>query len=735
MADQSTPILSQKGTNVGIGTGNPTAKLHVVGANNTAQGLIVTGADPNQGNVAKFVRGNSEKNFYIGATNNAIVNLATEGSIYLKTNVTADQPYTTGTTTMALTSAGLVGIGTTTPATKLEVRSGSAGVEAARFSDSNYADLAIGFPTAGVASIDFEYGTAGALAFRSGTGKNERMRITSDGNVGINTTSPSVKFHVVGSSILSNNTSINADSYSNAVIAGGVTQNGGGWGLASAIGGNAGTGHSWGIGSNGGNLYMGYENGSAAGTMQTYIQFDPNRNLYLVPTSGNVGIGTTAPSYKLQVEGGGVNIASDFDLVFQQPNSFSHGIVWKNTAYTKDSASIRPTGQNAWAVQGIGFFTGNAGNSTTAPSLRMDIQPAGNIYIAESLGIGNTGPSFKLDITDAGAVISGTATLGSNMKGLRLYNSTSATTNNAIGIWFNTGPHQAGIASFRASAESTWETTLAFYTHVNALSALNDATEKMRITGEGNVGIGTSSPSYKLDVSGTGRFTSDLYGGGDIYTAAALRFNGSGLNATDKKLYSPTDGELQWMTHTAAGAHAFSISHQGTRYIYLDINGSSYFNGGKVGIGLTSPQAILDVSHTAGTTNIIRVSNGSGNYRWRVDQNFSMIMTNASNVDTFSVTTAGVVTAASFFESSDIRLKSNIRDLDIDVSDIAAKMYEKDGVTEIGYIAQEVEDIISSAISKREDGYLDLSYRQVHTAKIAMLEKRIAQLESQLKNK
>lgn len=64
-------------------------------------------------------------------------------------------------------------------------------------------------------------------------------------------------------------------------------------------------------------------------------------------------------------------------------------------------------------------------------------------------------------------------------------------------------------------------------------------------------------------------------------------------------------------------------------------------NGGNLGIGLSNPQAILDVSHTAGTTNIIRVSNGAGNYRWRVDQNFSMIMTNASGVDTYSVNTSG----------------------------------------------------------------------------------------------
>jgi hypothetical protein len=149
-------------------------------------------------------------------------------------------------------------------------------------------------------------------------------------------------------------------------------------------------------------------------------------------------------------------------------------------------------------------------------------------------------------------------------------------------------------------------------------------------------------------LSGTSATFSGDMSAVDVYATGAVRYNGAGLNASDKKLYSPVDGELQWMTHSSAGAHAFSISHQGTRQVYLDVSGNSYFTGGNVGIGLINPQAILDVSHTAGTTNIIRVSNGAGNYRWRVDQAFSMIMTNASGVDTFSVNTSG----AGIFSSS-----------------------------------------------------------------------------------
>jgi hypothetical protein len=100
-----------------------------------------------------------------------------------------------------------------------------------------------------------------------------------------------------------------------------------------------------------------------------------------------------------------------------------------------------------------------------------------------------------------------------------------------------------------------------------------------------------------------------------------------------------------------------------------------------------------------------------------------------------ALTIGGSVTASSFFESSDARLKSNINDFSIDVSSIKAKIYEKDGKVEVGYLAQDVENILSGAVSKRDNGYLDLSYRQVHTAKIAALEEKIKELEQQLKNK
>ena len=77
-----------------------------------------------------------------------------------------------------------------------------------------------------------------------------------------------------------------------------------------------------------------------------------------------------------------------------------------------------------------------------------------------------------------------------------------------------------------------------------------------------------------------------------------------------------------------------------------------------------------------------------------------------------------------------------------DIETIRPKLYKKNGKIELGYYAQDVESIFSHAISVNDDGFLNLSYREVHTAKIAYLEDSIEEikakilyLENQLKTK
>jgi hypothetical protein len=98
---------------------------------------------------------------------------------------------------------------------------------------------------------------------------------------------------------------------------------------------------------------------------------------------------------------------------------------------------------------------------------------------------------------------------------------------------------------------------------------------------------------------------------GTIATRTDVRWNGTGLNAADKKLYSPGDGDLEWMTNDGAGQHGFAVSHQGTKRVYLNTSGNSYFNGGNLGIGTTGPASIFHVRSGSSRVLIDSINNGT----------------------------------------------------------------------------------------------------------------------------
>jgi hypothetical protein len=77
---------------------------------------------------------------------------------------------------------------------------------------------------------------------------------------------------------------------------------------------------------------------------------------------------------------------------------------------------------------------------------------------------------------------------------------------------------------------------------------------------------------------------------GSMLVNGGVGFAGTGLNATDKKLFSPSDGLLRWQTHNQAASHAFEVGHQtDAAAVHLDTSGNSWLNGGNVAIGTTDP--------------------------------------------------------------------------------------------------------------------------------------------------
>ena len=186
-----------------------------------------------------------------------------------------------------VTAAGYVGLGTTAPATKLHIERSESDSEnlMLRLRDStvNATGERIGIEgywnTVPAGDIEFELTNtssgASAIVFSphsTGGTKDEAMRIASDGNVGIGTTSPSDKLHLLGSD---GGTSILVeDSGTNSNPAVEIKNDAVHWKL------------------------------QARGGSSDNFQIGEGSNTHVVvDTSGNVGIGTTSPDKLLHVVG------------------------------------------------------------------------------------------------------------------------------------------------------------------------------------------------------------------------------------------------------------------------------------------------------------------------------------------------------------------------------------------------------------------------------------------------
>ena len=199
---------------------------------------------------------------------------------------------------------------------------------------------------------------------------------TNSGNVGIGTSTALQKLDVVGASILANATIIDPDLYDNRVVAGRIAD-GSGFDVISGIGGNASTnplfqGRSWALGSNGNNFYIGAGT-SIPNTIQTGIQINANRNVVLVPISGNVGVAYSNPSATFDV---GRGTGTGGTAAFRGTTHVTH----INFGTTEDT-----------------YIRGGK----TGASVILNDSHNGNVYIAEgggNVGIGTNVLAYKLNV-------------------------------------------------------------------------------------------------------------------------------------------------------------------------------------------------------------------------------------------------------------------------------------------------------------------------------------------------
>jgi hypothetical protein len=309
-------------------------------------------------------------------------------------------------------------------------------------------------------------------------------------------------------------------------------------------------------------------------------------------------------------------------------------------AFFSDSATNVANGTDITPTERMTILNnGNVGISNDSPVTRLTLGGYTGARLPYINGTANTfsGNGITVTSTNSGnAAIGGGLDLTNNTYSVNAYSPIiSFSSRSSSGDYNNAYAGIYGVLR-GPGGDSNWVVGDIVF----ATATSYGLTEKMRLITGGFLGIGTDSPEALLHLSqastgGNGAFIFvDNPASSTLGNTAGIRF------ATNAGASFSGYGSFIQAVNTNAGngaeALTFGTWDGASRGERMRIN-----SNGDVGIGLTNPGAILDVSHTAGTTNIIRVSNGAGNYRWRIDQLFSMVMTNASNVDTFSVNTSG----------------------------------------------------------------------------------------------
>ena len=304
---------------------------------------------------------------------------------------------------------------------------------------------------------------------------------------------------------------------------------------------------------------------------QTLLSID--EKIY-VKEDGSVGIGTTSPDTSLHIQvkddSSGIDTANNrsgavLRLTHDAQWQAGYGTPESNVDYlggiefeTTDSSNgtgvrtaIKTTVDHYANSNSLVFYT--APNSTAGIVERLRIEGDGNV------GIGTTSPDYKLSVN-----------------GWISAQADALSTDAVINLAASNDTNYSAISRIKSTSESdtNGSSSLTF----SPRDSSNTINERMRITSDGNVGIGTTSPSANLEIKG----------GSEPFA-----------------IYDAND-EKKLRTYTQSNGTVLALTDGGNDIIRLDgrtgTPNNSYFNGGNVGIGTTSPEVLLHVENSSTST-------------------------------------------------------------------------------------------------------------------------------------
>jgi len=520
--------------NVGIGTTEPAEKLEISSGNikldqnqyikfgsvntlttSSSGNTTLTSGPSGAGQGALTIAGNNDIRIAVSTSNNLILK-TNGGNIRFTDNAESDL--------VRITSAGNVGIGTTDPGAKLEVNGqvkitgGSPGSNKVLTSDGD--GLATWKSISGSGGVTGT-GSAGQATFWTDSsivsGDDAFWWDNSNKRLGIGTTNPGAKLDVNGNVYIRGTTRIYSGAQDGEVYGTAytslnlkainersikfITGPTGSYVTRLTIGGTGNVTINEDLTVSGGDITL--VDGGTIGIGGAKWTFDDSNDD--ITTTGNVGIGTASPSNLLQLGTPGTTAGT---LSFAGGTS---GLVTMDVA----------------ATAGTWTFTLPTDDGDTNEVLTTDGSGNTSWVAVSSLPAGNADTLDSLDSTDFLRATASDTFEGINSRTLTIQSSLSSANrttdlltisqaNNAT-YNFTTG-NLVNISQLdTASSADTLEITQAGTGMAFRVNDEVSDTTPFVINNNGNVGIGTTAPGYKLDVSGNTRIDGDLtISGGDI---------------------------------------------------------------------------------------------------------------------------------------------------------------------------------------------------------------------------
>jgi hypothetical protein len=352
----------------------------------------------------------------------------------------------------------------------------------------------------------------------------------------------------------------------------------------------------------------------STGTKDVFVTYPAEKSVNQ-DASGNVGIGTTSPASKLQLSGAAAGGAIQGTITNTDATGFT-GFSFTDGTNVKGQFWVGNGSYGSFGGAGSINISANSGPHVwyTNYSERMRIDSSGNLLVGGTTQYG----AAKLTITNAGAYMAlNTTTVGYSLvrgfdngterwsigqigfggaDGMAMYTGSANTErmridgSGNVGIGTASPGSKLDVRGVITGGDGTIQTVISYLASAGVTGTLtnhpyvfyaNNA-ERARIDTSGNFGIGTSSPSSRLTITG---------GNTEIRDGNYLLLRPSG-NAWDMRLQA-TGTQLDVLSGGALGSPIMSL-----------------VNGGNVGIGTSSPANRLHIAGSPGT--LLRLDGGAG---------------------------------------------------------------------------------------------------------------------------